>query len=342
MKIVNNSGVSSGLFRALSEDDYDKGDARISATQLITPPRIVQLHERHEDEIEEDASDVVYRMLGKTIHGILEKVKLSMAGPNTELRNLAIMKILEDFDSGEVAIEDVPEKIKQAIEDADSKKVLESHGVLFENRLFAEVNGWKISGCPDELDLQQASLKDYKLCSVWSVMDGESKEEWTQQLNIYAWLAAANGHHVEKAEIEAIFRDWSKGKALRSKEDGYPKAQTKVFPITLWPHARQDAFVRERVRVHQEAAALADDLLPICTEKERWAVGNKWAIEKAGRKSAVKLCDTREEAIEWIKTHQREGEVLSISKRSGESTRCLLYCPVWRHCKFGQFVHGNQ
>jgi len=71
------------------------------------------------------------------------------------------------------------------------------HGVLehgkddnhrVEERLHAEVDGWKISGAIDLQIINEAGIdiRDYKTTSAWAVMN--EKIEWEHQLNIYAWL----------------------------------------------------------------------------------------------------------------------------------------------------------
>ena len=63
-----------------------------------------------------------------------------------------------------------------------------------EQRLYAEVNGWKFSGAIDrqEIDKKDGSVNivDYKVTSVWSVIFG--KVEWERQLNCYAYLCEQN------------------------------------------------------------------------------------------------------------------------------------------------------
>ena len=61
---------------------------------------------------------------------------------------------------------------------------------MVERRLFAEINGWKVSGQADLIppDL----LIDYKFTTVWSCKNG-LKPEWEQQLNALRWLAHRNG-----------------------------------------------------------------------------------------------------------------------------------------------------
>ena len=65
-------------------------------------------------------------------------------------------------------------------------------GVTLEERLYADVNGWILSGAVDhqKTDGKTISITDYKVTSVWSVIYG--KIEWEQQLNCYAFLAQKN------------------------------------------------------------------------------------------------------------------------------------------------------
>lgn len=59
--------------RAIQNDPYDSGNCDISTTRLISPPQIVALRERHEEEIEEDASERIWSVVGQSIHVLLER-----------------------------------------------------------------------------------------------------------------------------------------------------------------------------------------------------------------------------------------------------------------------------
>jgi hypothetical protein len=54
-------------------EKYDRGGADITATRLGEPMRIVALKERHGEEIQEDASDLLYALDGHIVHEILEQ-----------------------------------------------------------------------------------------------------------------------------------------------------------------------------------------------------------------------------------------------------------------------------
>ena len=75
-------------------------------------------------------------------------------------------------------------------------KMFEQHAggkYLPEERVFAEVHGWQVSGAIDiqYTDGDYVELNDYKCTSVWSVIYGKSS--WDNQLNFYAGLVRKIG-----------------------------------------------------------------------------------------------------------------------------------------------------
>lgn len=77
MKITNNEGLPDAIVRAVQNDPYDPGDSDITVTQLIGSPQIRVLSKRHKDEIEEDASERLWALLGQAVHTILERAETS-------------------------------------------------------------------------------------------------------------------------------------------------------------------------------------------------------------------------------------------------------------------------
>lgn len=73
MKLTNNLNLPQALYDAVKNDGYSSGDADFSVTTLLKPPRAVALQKKHWDEIEEDASDRIWSLLGQVVHGILER-----------------------------------------------------------------------------------------------------------------------------------------------------------------------------------------------------------------------------------------------------------------------------
>lgn len=217
------------------------------------------------------------------------------------------------------------------------ERAAENTDDLVEMRLFAnneQTNGWVLSGQFDYLSAE-GELIDFKTTSAWSAMDAlqNGKDEWTAQLNIQDWLVRHNQsdvkHEVKTLHICAILRDWSKLRALQSAN--YPKQQVVMIPVERWSPEQQDEYISNRIALHQAAQEVEEP--PICTPHERWNKPDQYAVMKDGRKSAVRLLDTRDEAIAYCKDNGLvEGKGAKIVLRKGEDTRCAHYCAVRDFC----------
>lgn len=203
---------------------------------------------------------------------------------------------------------------------------------LVEKRLFMTIFGKTVSG---QVDLFQGDiLWDWKTTSIYSGKDGP-KDEWTQQGNINRLLCAENSIEVNRIQYVALYRDWSK-MASERKED-YPASQVEVFQLPLWPLAKTRAFVEERIALHEASKTE----LPLCSDEERWARPEKWAVMKKGAKRAVKLHETEEQAMAHIGNLGELSSKHSVEHRPGENTRCLFYCPVSSRCvQFREMVQS--
>lgn len=73
MKYTNKTGLPEAIAAAIANDPYSDGDSDITVTGLIAPPRQRALIARHSDEIVEDVSSCIYRLVGSAVHGILER-----------------------------------------------------------------------------------------------------------------------------------------------------------------------------------------------------------------------------------------------------------------------------
>lgn len=73
MKVTNKLGLPEPVVAAVSNDPYDRGRCDYTVTQLIAPPRQVALLKEHSDEIETDAADRIFSLLGQAVHTILER-----------------------------------------------------------------------------------------------------------------------------------------------------------------------------------------------------------------------------------------------------------------------------
>jgi hypothetical protein len=208
---------------------------------------------------------------------------------------------------------------------------MEEHGsddAITEARFYAEVLGKIISGAID--NYKQAIISDYKSTSVYKIQK-KSYEDWERQLNIYAWLCRTQTPPlpVRSLRIIAIIRDWQASKA---NIPAYPSAPIVEIPLSLWTYAEQTAYVEERVLRLNASAELPDDLLPPCTNEERWMGDSKWAVMKEGGKRALRLYDTKPEATAYIEQNLGCPSDTIVVERPGIPRRCMQYCAASKMC----------
>lgn len=77
MRITNRHNLPETIINVLHRPTYSKGEAHLSVTELINSPRVVQLRKKHWNDIEEDASDMVWSLFGSALHNILQHGKAS-------------------------------------------------------------------------------------------------------------------------------------------------------------------------------------------------------------------------------------------------------------------------
>lgn len=196
---------------------------------------------------------------------------------------------------------------------------------IVEERYYDTIDGWKVSG---QVDLvSQDTLYDFKVTSVWSVLDG-AKTDWVNQLNVLHYLA--DDPSIKSLAIIAILRDWVRSRAMKG---DYPQAQVVEIPIPLWTREEQEAYILERIRKHKNAqTSLAlNKEMAWCTDAELWKRPDIFAVMKEGRKSAVKLCETEEDAESRV---DNLGGKHYVQYRKGEAVRCG-YCNVRGFCSQG-------
>lgn len=203
----------------------------------------------------------------------------------------------------------------------------ETSGWIKEERLFTEVDGVSISGAIDLQEEGEAGITiyDYKFTSAWAVM--QEKEEWIQQLNIYKWLVeTVKQRKVVGLKICAMVRDYSK----HDLREAYPAAPICVIDIPLWDSVKTEMYIRERLEMHRESKMRADfeEDLQNCSNEERWMSETTFAVKREGRKTAIRVFKTIEEA-----TDLAEKEKGYVETRLGEPRRCDGdFCGVSQWC----------
>ena len=295
MKFTNASNLPLAIERAVSNDPYDSSGSDISTTRLIAPPRIRVLEKRNYDLLEEDVADRIFSLLGQSVHHIIERAK--------------------------------------------TRKELSEKRLFYKDEKIT--NGWTLSGAFDLLN-REGHLTDFKVTSAWQVVHAlkDGKPDWENQLNVLDFLCRKNPNElinyktkikVKRLSVMAILRDWSLFQTMKS--DNYPKKQVAMIPIRRWTEEEQDNYVRERIKIHQNAEKVSK--LPLCTATERWRKEDQFAVMKSGRKSALRLLDTKQLALDYLKSQNMvEGTGCSIVERKGEDVRCQHYCKVNQFCDY--------
>ena len=75
MKLTNNFNLPETFINVIRRPQYSRGKSQISVTEILNSPRIVQLRQKHMDEITEDAADMVWSLFGSAVHNILQHGK---------------------------------------------------------------------------------------------------------------------------------------------------------------------------------------------------------------------------------------------------------------------------
>ena len=142
---------------------------------------------------------------------------------------------------------------------------------------------------PDEITLSgqfdlitpDGILQDYKVTSYFACKDGP-KIEWEKQLNVLRFLCWKNNIVVNKLQIVAILRDWSRTEKLRY-GDKYPNEPVKVLDVPLWDLSDTWDYVSERIERH-----FFREIKP-CDPIERWTKPHTWAVKKRKPKELQKF-----------------------------------------------------
>jgi hypothetical protein len=74
MKFTNTHSLPEPLVAAVTADDYERGSAEFTATELIKPSRILSYERKHWNEMEEDVSSRIWAFQGATKHVVLERI----------------------------------------------------------------------------------------------------------------------------------------------------------------------------------------------------------------------------------------------------------------------------
>ena len=200
-----------------------------------------------------------------------------------------------------------------------------------EEKFSVPVSNSKVTGRVDLYDLENETVYDWKTASTWKVQFNDFSD-WDKQGLIYAWLMKQNGLKVKEIKFVALLKDHSKSKARKDFE--YPQKPVVVHTVKATAEALEEIekYIVSKIKSFEEAEKIADADLPLCTKEERWATEGKWKAKKEGRKTALKVCDTEEEAKECIKdvAGGYVEYVEGCSRKCEDYCGCKAYCPFYK------------
>lgn len=195
---------------------------------------------------------------------------------------------------------------------------------LTEQYLKAKFNGGVFTGMADHY--KDGVISDYKFTTVWSyIFMDRSINDHAVQLNGYKYLYEKAGFKVDKLQIVFIFRDWNKHKV----DEGYPDAPVKTQYIPVMPDI--EAVIQEKISLCEMFRDTNDNDLPPCTDSERWAKPSTWAVMKDGRKTAIRVVSTEQEAFNYISERKLDSKHFVTERKGDQYVRCE-YCSGRQFC----------
>lgn len=207
-----------------------------------------------------------------------------------------------------------------------------------EERFKVAVGNSYVTGQVDSYDMERGIINDWKTASVWKVQFADFAD-WRAQGLTYAWLLTKSGLEVKKCRFVALLKDHSKTKAKH--DASYPQSPVFVyeFDVTAEDLAATEARIISKVTEIENAYKLGDDDIEPCTLEERWADGEKYAVMKNGRKTAVKLFDNQQDAEAYA---GELGNSHYVEHRPAVSRKCEDYCSCCDFCNFYKSMHKGE
>lgn len=374
MKITNKQNIPEALYSAMQKKWYSGNrDLGYSITEIMNPTRIVLLSRKYWDKIEEDATDRIYSLLGSSMHNVIERANFSdIEAKIVERTKDYIGKLRFNKYQAPVSVDDIAREILGDIDVDDFNSSIKLDKYITELRLYHTTkSGANISGQIDLYDVENKSIEDWKLTSIFNWVyrnrPGSRVEEFEKQLNMYRYLMESNGYQVDKLRINMVFRDWQKSKSKYDPE--YPRP-VEVIEIPIHGLDVVEAMIEAKITEIENYKHKPDSVLPPCTPNEKWQGQDTWAVKKKKNVKASKvffgfkqaqqyLEELAEEAAEKVyskyEAKHKQAEIDSseadkvyndaiakakeeyeIERRPSEPRRCQYYCSVNQYCDFWQ------
>ena len=215
----------------------------------------------------------------------------------------------------------------------ESKKDNNFHEEYFK----VPVGNSHVTGQVDSYDMENGIINDWKTASVWKIQYNDFSD-WRAQGLTYAYLMQQQGLEVKKCRFIALLKDHSKSKAKL--DASYPQSPVFIYEFDVTPEDMKATRERieKKVAEIESAYKMGDDDIQPCSADERWADGEKWAVMKNGRKTAIKLFDNEADADAMA---GELGNSHYVEHRPAVSRKCADYCACKDFCSFYKSMNGG-
>jgi len=317
LQVTNHLNLPQPVVDAVKNDEYDRGDADISVTELLSPPRQAALRRHFKDQIIVDASDEIYALFGKVGHGILEAADYTGMAETRLFAPMAGWTISGKTDSaymeknpGGFTLDDYkftsPWVVKIHMSGDKGSRVLDWFKQLNTYRWLWQQNGLDVTRCRLVL-----------LMSGWSKLEAKRSADYPQK---------------QVMVIEVPIEDLN---------------------ITA---RKVEKLVKMHQNAQQHLDVHGQEGLVRCNHDETWFREGAVAVMKKGRKSALRVLPNELTALDWcaandyavtLKSSDKDlGTVelkpgISLEKRPDDPVRCANYCDVAPFCQQYQEAYGE-
>ena len=191
------------------------------------------------------------------------------------------------------------------------------------------IDGCTLSGICDVYDKANAEVIDYKVVSAFKCLKGDF-EDFRKQGLMYCYMLRKGGFKADKATFYMILRDWQGSKARYDADYPQHQVQKVTFEFTDKDFEECGKWLIEKFESLKRDEELFDDEIPVCSPESRWQTQTVYAVMKRGRKTALKLCETAEEAEKY--KAERGGDYIEV--RQGTDRKCAEYCSCAAFCEY--------
>ena len=258
MKLTNKFNLPDTFINVITRPTYSRGDSEISVTEILSPPQLVQLRRRHAEDIEQDASDMVWSLFGSAVHNILQHGK--------DQNHIVEERLFTTYDgwsiSGQIDLQEIQSDGSIIISDykvtsawsvqqekTDWIDQLNLYAWLVERTKSIPVSGLKIVGIVRDWSRRDASLKEsYPQAPIvvldipmWSPAEREAFVKNKLEQHNEAHFAAVSGKMPECTSEQM----WERPTTYAVMKEGGKRAK-KVFLI----QQQAEAFLAEQKGTH--------------------------------------------------------------------------------------------